>query len=137
MADLLDYSAYDDETSVLGNEVLHAKADEISTIDFMVRGITSLKQFSTADMQNWLGSEDREVGLTVATRIRNFASYVAHEETFVAVFSMQGNDFNGCFNGTIGMSERKVLCVRKARDSRLQDPQGRWTACMKQSTKIR
>jgi hypothetical protein len=121
----------------LGKEVLHAEADEISTIDFMVRGITSFKQFSTADMQNWLGSEDREVGLTVATRIRNFASYVAHEETFVAVFSMQDNDFKGCFDATVGMLERKVLCVTKTRDSRLRDPQGRWTACMKQNPRFR
>lgn len=123
------YRAYDNETNGSENEVLRADPSEIPTIDLMVRGISSLEQFSSADMRNWLGIDDRcKVGVTMARRIRNFASYVAHEETFQA---------NCPLHGTGGTLQQKVLCITKRRDSHLQESHGSWTTCMSQSPGFR
>ena len=90
----------------------------------MVHGISTLVQFSTADMKQWLGIEDYlKSGVTVARSMRNFASYVAHEETFQADCPMP-------LGGTI---QQKVLCVTKRRESRLQQSRGSWTTCINQS----
>jgi hypothetical protein len=119
--------AYDDELDVSTNEILHADPSEIPTIELMLRGILSLEQFSSPDMRDWLGIENpRQDGVTMAIRMRNFASYVAHEETFQA---------EGPPNEAGESVRQKVLCITKGWNGHLQE--GSWSSCMKQKPGFR
>jgi hypothetical protein len=103
----------------------------------MVTGIVNLEHFSAADMQYWLSSGDSEAGVTVATKMRNFASYVAQEETFLANLPSQKNGFILTTDGFSCISQQKVLRIRVGKGSDVQESQGIWSRCMKKSPGLR
>jgi hypothetical protein len=122
-------SAYDDEISTPGHEVLYADVSEIPTIDLMVQGITRLPQFS--DLQGWLQSE------SVIARLQRFASFVAHEETVLVNYSTEVNDSTKSSSGLGGTLEHKVLCVSKRSFVRPPSRMGQWTEYLSQSPGFR
>ena len=124
-------SAYDGDLISPENEVLYADSSEAPTIDLMVYSISKLPHFST--LNEWL--EHHEDGSLVGTRtrVRNFASYVAHEETFLASYPFQVNDSKERIDESDGKAEQKVLCITKGREVRSPEPGGSWKACMGRS----
>lgn len=99
LADLFT-RAYDEELSLgEAGDTLHAEPSEQATIDHMIRGITQISSLITRDMQDWGHSN------FVMTRLRNFASFVAEEETFPVAYKVQ----HGPQTGEI--VEQKMLCI--------------------------
>ena len=122
--------------SVLGGEVLYADTSEIPTLDLMVKGITKTPHFSS--LYEWLQSHDDGFFADNVTRIRNFASYVAHEETIMANYQLEANDSKESDDGFIGTPDQKFLCITKRSAGRLlEHTTGIWTACMSKSPGFR
>ena len=122
--------------SVLGREVLYAETSEIPTLDLMVKGITKIPHFSS--LYEWLQSRDDSFFTNNVTGIRNFASYVAHEETIMANYQLEANDSKEPADGFVGMPDQKVLCITKSSVSRPPEhTTGIWTACMSKSPGFR
>lgn len=122
-------SSYDTEITASAKEVLYAEPSELETIDFMIRGITNLPQFSGVDMQKWL---EQEASSTVV-RARNFASFIAKEETLLAGYRLGSNDSSEGKDGSGNNVEERVLCMTKSRTSDRQELQGSWNKLMSQS----
>ena len=118
-------------------DILYADASETSTIDSMIQGIKSLEQFSAADMQAWTEVEVYvNVGVPVARSLRNFASYVVHEEAFLAESPSSISDLNE--NSRSGDTMQQLfLCIRNRCEGCLEECQGSWTKFMGQSPGFR
>ena len=111
--------------------MLYADASETPTIDLMIDRITKLPQFS--GLQKWLYCHDNS---SAATRMRNFASFIAHEETIIVSWILVANDSKESPDGSGGMPDQKVLCVTK-RGEFCGRSTGDWTACLSQSPGFR
>jgi hypothetical protein len=114
--------------NISGSEILHADESEKPTIDLMVQGITGHKQFSI--LYKWLEYRQKDRVTGGVARLRNFASYVAREETFLADCPSEVIDSN---NSISKASEQKVLCITKGKLLQHQEPAGRWTEYMNRS----
>jgi hypothetical protein len=120
LADLFT-RAYDEEISLgEAGDALHAEPSEQATIDHMIHGITQIPSLITKDMQEWVYSN------SVMTRLRNFASFVAQEETFPIAYKMQ----HGPQIGKI--VEQKMLCISTKTMASLDKPGDAWAAIFKQ-----
>lgn len=115
-------------------EVLYAEPLEQVTIDFMVRGITCLPQFSSVDMQKWLQQDDS----SAVTRAQNFASYVAKEETLLIDNKLLSDNFDESEGGSGTDAEERVLCIINSSFFDVQEiRRGGWAALMSQSPGFR
>ena len=72
------------------------------------------------------------------SRIRNFASYIAHEETIMGNCQLDGNDLKEVAEGFVSTPDQKVLCITGRSDSlAAEHVPGSWTARMDQSPGLR
>jgi hypothetical protein len=86
--------------SYLADDTLYAEASEQETINHTVEAITALPQLAT--VREWF-----QAGTLSSEALRNFASYVAKEETIPTPFNMES---------VVGPVEQKMLVVSKRKD---------------------
>jgi hypothetical protein len=80
----------------------------------MVEGISRLSQIGDGELREWLAKP------TSIIRLRNFASFVAQEETFTVRFEMQ--------DSAKTTAEQRVLCIGNGTGTEEQRVNGAWTA---------
>jgi hypothetical protein len=110
---LIFHRAYDQELELddpTGS--LHAEPSELDTIDLMVNGISKLEWTNTRD---GLFSNPKS-----HKRLRNFASFVAQEETIIVPYKMQHSP-----KGMI--VEQKLLYITKWKGTSAKVLNGQWT----------
>jgi hypothetical protein len=94
-------------------DTLYADSSERETINFMTEGIARIPQIAHPSL--W----ERLADPSSVTRMRNFASFIAQEETFLVRYGMQ--------EGTRPFVEQKVLCISKNSEEEAPSTQGIWT----------
>jgi hypothetical protein len=105
--------AYDQELELEDpTGTLHAEPSELDTIDLMINGISKL-DWNNAQDGLFSNPKSRE-------RLRNFASFVAQEETIIAPYKMQHSP-----KGTV--VEQKLLYVTKWKETSAKVLSGPWT----------
>ena len=105
--------------------MLYADPSEQGTINLMIQGIIQIPRFSDSHLKKWLENP------AFVTRLRNFASFVAQEETFSARYKMHGAPLVPCEKHEELIVEQKVLCISKRKDA--QHDEGTWTELFGQS----
>lgn len=103
-------------------DVLHADASEIETINLMTEGIGCMSHVTSAQLQEFL------VRPSSITRLRNFASFVAREETFMVNYKMHGD--------TASSVPQKVLCISKNTKTENGHVDGFWMGFVNDATRI-
>jgi hypothetical protein len=109
--------------------MLYADLSEEGTINLMIQGIIQIPQFSNSHLQKWLGNP------AFVSRLRNFASFVAQEETFSVRYKMHGAPLVHCEKHGELIVEQKVLCISKRKDA--QHDEGTWTELFGKSPALR
>jgi hypothetical protein len=110
---LIFHSAYDQELELEDpTGSLHAESSELDTIDLMINGISKL-EWNNEREELFSSPESRE-------RLRNFASFVAQEETIIVPYKMQHSP-----KGTI--VEQKLLYVTKWKGTSAKALNEPWT----------
>ena len=103
-------------------DILHADASEIETIHLMTGDIARMPQITSPEIRKWLSKPSS------ITRLRNFASFVAREETFTVEYEMQGD--------IQSLVAQKVLSISKSRRAKQQHLGGTWTDFVEEAMKI-
>jgi hypothetical protein len=89
----------------------------------MTEGIARIPQLINSDLREWLADPSS------ITRLRNFASFVAQEETFSVRYKMQ--------EGARPLVEQKVLCITKSTErGGAQSAAGAWTRFFEQGPRL-
>lgn len=102
-------------------DILHADASEIETISLMTEGIAHVPDIAQLELQELLTKPSSIM------RLRNFASFVAQEETFTVVYDMQD-----------GVSaEQKVLCISRSMRPKKQNVSGAWMGFFAEAMRLR
>lgn len=96
------------------SDILYADTSEIETINFMTEGIIHMPQIADSAGKNWLAEPSS------VTRLRNFASFVAQEETFSVGNYMQ--------ESAQKLMEQRVLCISKRTGNEDSEVGGAWTS---------
>jgi hypothetical protein len=97
--------AYDEEIDPQRDEMFYADPSEKPTIDLMVQGISKLPPFSTKYPSVLSQASD-------VLRIRNFAGYVAHQETLLVGQTPESED---------AKPDQKLLFISQGSDDRRPD----------------
>lgn len=123
-AKLLSNRAFDCElASEGGADVLWADASEIETINLMTEGIAGIPEITYPGLREWIAKSSS------ITRLQNFASFVAREETITAQYKMQ--------QGTQDSVEQKVLCISKNTTAEEGRVSGAWTNFFREALQLR
>jgi hypothetical protein len=110
---LIFHRAYDQELELEDpTGSLHADSSELDTIDLMINGISKLEGNNARDGL-FTNSTSRE-------RLRNFASFVAQEETIIVPYKTQHSS-----EGTV--VEQKLLYITKWKGTSAKAVNGPWT----------
>lgn len=99
-------------------DVLHADSSEVDTIELMASNISQLPEVSNEQLRNSL------LAPTSVSRLRNFASFVAREETFTMEYGVHTDSRDAV--------AQKVLCVDKRAGEGNQSVKGSWSAFFNQ-----
>jgi hypothetical protein len=99
--------------------ILLADASEIETINLMVEAISRIPEMAQPQLRQWLATPSS------ITRLRDFASFVAQEETFTVGY--------GAHDGAKTMVEQKVLFIGKCARVEEQLVNGTWSSFFKGS----
>lgn len=104
-------------------DTLYADTSEIETINFMTEGIARMPQIVNPDARDWLAKPSS------INMLRNFASFVAQEDTFIAAYYMQ--------EGPQQPVEQRVLCIRKSTSIEELKVGGTWTSFVREAVQPR
>lgn len=119
---MVNYSAFEHELSSNADaDVLHADVSEIETINLMTEGIAHIPDIAQLELQELLTKPSS------ITRLRNFASFVAQEETFTVMYNMQEG----------ASAEQKVLCISKSMKPNKQRSEGAWMGFFAEAMRLR
>jgi hypothetical protein len=105
----------------VADDTFYAEASEQETINHTIKAITELPQLAT--VREWL-----QAGMLSSEELRNFASYVAKEETIPARFNMES------VNGPV---EQKMLVVSKRKDTLRISTETAWSRLFSKSPGFR
>jgi hypothetical protein len=88
----------------------------------MTEGTARIPQLINSGLREWLADPSSVM------RLRNFASFVAQEETFSVRYKMQ--------EGVRPFVEQKVLCISKSTEKGAQRTGGAWTRFFEQGPRL-